>query len=182
MSVEKNKILYGCNFNKSNADYLQYIHFGSCKVPCFDCPERDFRIYENGEEVKLPDHFGCDCHYNDIKTKLAGNISNKGICSPDVYLKPYGKLPNYYITKEETCRLGRQPGKNLAYFAPGKMIGGNIFANRKRILPIKEGITWYECDVDYVTGKRNILRLYYSNDGLMFYSEFHDERQVMFIK
>ena len=70
----------------------------------------------------------------------------------------------------------------MAHFAPGKMIGGNIFNNRKGILPEKEGRIWYECDVDYIAGKRNSLRLYYSNDGLIFYSEFHDETQVVFIK
>jgi len=178
----KDKVKQIFNFNKSNADFLQYIHIGSCKNPCIDCPRRNLKIYKNGEEVFLPAHFACDCKYKDILTQNVGRISNKGLQSPDVNLKAYGKLPDYYITKAEAYKLGWEPGKNLAHFAPGKMIGGNIFNNRKGILPEKEGRIWYECDVDYIGGKRNSLRLYYSNDGLMFYSEFHDETQVMFIK
>ncbi len=61
------------------------------------------------------------------------------------------------------------------------MIGGDIFKNIDHILPEKEGRVWYECDVDYEGGARNSKRLYYSNDGLMFYSEFHDETKVIFI-
>lgn len=161
---------------------MQYIHIGSCKNPCVDCPKRNLKIYKNGEEIFLPAHFGCDCKYKDIETKLAGSISNKGFQAPDVYLKAYGKLPEYYITKEEAYKLGWEPSKNLVHFAPGKMVGVNVFNNRNGILPEKEGRIWYECDVDYISGKRNSLRLYYSNDGLMFYSQFHDETQVVFIK
>ena len=50
------------------------------------------------------------------------------------------------------------------------------------ILPEKEGRIWYECDIDYRGGYRNNARLVYSNDGLMFYSEFHEASQVIFIK
>lgn len=106
-----------------------------------------------------------------------------GDLAPDVYLKRYGKLPDYYITKQEAMeKYGWSKGKNLAYFAPGKMIGGDIFYNDKNILPIKEGRVWYECDVDYESGKRIAKRLYYSNDGLMFYSETHHEYEVIRIK
>ena len=141
------------------------------------------KIYKNGEEVFLPAHFGCDCKYKDIETKSAGSISNKGFQSPDVYLKAYGKLPDYYITKEEAIqKYGWSRGEDLSKFAPNKMIGGNRFYNNKGILPEKDGRIWYECDVDYSGGLRNSLRLYYSNDGLMFYSEFHEASQVIFIK
>ena len=70
----------------------------------------------------------------------------------------------------------------MAGKAPGKMIGGNVFNNKNNILPMKEGRIWYECDVDYEMLKRNSKRLYYSNDGLMFYSETHDEAEVVQIK
>jgi len=68
---------------------------------------------------------------------LAGSISNKGFRAPDVYLKAYGKLPDYYITKEEAYKLGWEPGKNLAHFAPGKMIGGEPYLNKKGYLQKK---------------------------------------------
>ena len=86
-----------------------------------------------------------------------------------------------YIEAKE--KYGWNSRRNtLAGKAPGKMIGGDIFFNVPPILPQKEGRIWYECDVDYISGLRNSLRLYYSNDGLMFYSEFHEASQVIFIK
>ena len=107
-----------------------------------------------------------------------------GELAPDVYLKKYGRLPDYYITKEEAGKkYGWIQGKNtIAGKAPGKMIGGDVFDNRNHILPEKEGRIWYECDVDYESGKRNNKRLYYSNDGLMFYSESHNDTEVIQIK
>ena len=44
----KDKVKQIFNFNKSNADFLQYIHIGSCKYPCVDCPKRNLKIYKNG--------------------------------------------------------------------------------------------------------------------------------------
>jgi len=179
----KDKVKQIFNLNKSDADFLQYIHIGSCKNPCVDCPKRNLKIYKNSEEVFLPAHFGCDCKYKDIETKSAGSISNKGLQAPDVYLKAFGKLPDYYITKEEAMqKYGWSRGKDLSKYAPNKMIGGNRYYNNRGLLPEKEGRLWFECDVDYQNGLRNSLRLYYSNDGLMFYSEFHEASQVVFIK
>ena len=82
-------------------------------------------------------------------------------------------MPNYYITKEEAKDLGWTKCKILEYFAPGKMIGGDIYKNKPPKLPQKGGRIWYECDIDYESNKRNSKRLYYSNDGLMFYSPDH---------
>lgn len=177
----KDKVL-GKIKTKSIARFLQYQHSGNCETPCPDCPPRHNRIYENGMEVKLPAHFGCDCHYNDVLEQPAGSISNKGILAPDVYLKAYGKLPNYYITKEEAAKLGYGKRDNLAEYAPGKMIGGDIYRNKNKILPEKEGRIWFYCDVDFISGNRGSKRLYYSNDGLMFYTETHHDYDVVFIK
>ncbi len=124
----------------------------------------------------------CDCKYTQVKEQLAGNISKKGITAPDVYLKAFGKLPDYYITKDEAKKLGWIRGKNnLSDVAPGKMMGGDIYYNKDRLLPEKEGRIWYECDVDYSTGDRNALRLFYSNDGLMFYSDDHAYKNFIYI-
>ncbi len=59
------------------------------------------------------------------------------------------------------------------------MIGGDIYFNDEHILPEKEGRVWHECDINYFSGKRNELRLYYSNDGLMFYSTTHLDGNVI---
>ena len=124
------------------------------------------------------------CYYEDIEQKPVGSISKLGDLAPDVYLKKYGRLPDYYITKEEAKgKYGWIQGKNtIAGKAPGKMIGGDIFENKYNILPNKEGRIWYECDVDYESGRRNTKRLYFSNDALMFYSESHNENEVIQIK
>ncbi len=170
-------------FNKSNADFLQYIHVGSCNSPCIDCPKRNLKIYQNGEEIFLPAHPRCDCRYRDIETKQVGSISKKGLQAPDVYIKAFGKLPDYYITKKEAIeKYGWSRGKDLSKFAPNKMIGGDLYYNNRGILPEKEGRLWYECDVDYSTGLRCSNRLYYSNDGLMFYSINHGDSEFIFIK
>ena len=167
------------NQNNLNAEYLQYHHKNTCTTPCNDCPERDKRIYKNGEHIRLPVHPHCDCYYTNVETKPLGSISQKQP-SPDVWLKLYGKLPDYYITKEEAMeKYGWDSSKNtLAGKAPGKMIGGDIYNNIPVILPVKEGRIWKECDIDYISGKRDKARLYYSNDGLIFYSPDHLDGNV----
>lgn len=156
------------------AEFLQYHHNSTCALPCRDCPERDKRIFKNGEHIRLPVHNNCDCFYTNVETKPLGSISQRQP-SPDVWLKNYGKLPDYYITKEEAReKYGWNSKRNtLAGKAPGKMIGGNIYNNDPVILPEKPGRVWKECDIDYVSGSRSKARLYYSDDGLMFYSPDH---------
>ena len=148
------------------------------RTHCYDCQSNHLRIFAN-DESKPPigryNHPFCECFYDDVEQRSVGSISNKGLQSPDIYRKAYGKLPDYYITKKEAERkYGWDSSKNtLAGKAPGKMIGGEIYCNVPPILPEKEGRIWYECDVDYESGRRNNKRLYYSNDGLMFYSPDH---------
>lgn len=172
------------NDKSYKSQFLQYHHLSSCKVPCDDCPERDNRIYENGFHIRLPAHPNCDCIYTEVKTLAVGTISKKGLESPDVYLKLYGHLPDYYITKEEAVKVyGWKRGKNtIAGKAPGKMIGGIPYYNNKSKLPVKAGRLWYECDVDYESGGRSSLRLFYSNDGLMFFSPDHGEKIFYLVK
>ena len=161
--------------------YKQYLHRGLCKTgPCQDankdedlcCAPFIHCIHASNSLHKLPKHPNCDCYYQDLETKQLGTISERKP-SPDLWLKMFGKLPDYYITKEEAENLGWSKGKNLAHFAPGKMIGGNVYYNDKHVLPEEKGGIWYECDINYVSGKRNSLRMYYSNDGLIFYSPDH---------
>jgi len=166
------------NQKNLTANYLQYHHRSICSFPCKDCPQRNQRIYKNGEHIKLSAHPHCDCFYKNVETKKMGTISKKQP-SPDLWLKFYGKLPDYYITKEKAREeYGWEKGKNLSLLAPNKMLGGDIYNNRNHILPEKNGRVWFECDIDYVSGKRNSLRMYYSNDGLFFYSPDHLDGNV----
>ena len=102
-------------------------------------------------------------------------LSDRFQPAPDVWLKNYGILPEYYITKQEaTEKYGWNSRRNtVAGKAPGKMIGGDVYFNDKSILPEADGRVWYECDVDYENGTRASARLFYSSDGLMFYSPDH---------
>lgn len=160
------------------AKFLQYQHRGSCLIPCKDCPERNKRIYENGKHIELPAHPHCDCYYTNVKTKAAGTISKRQP-DPSLWLKMFKRLPDYYITKEQAIKnYGWQRGKDLSKVVPNKMIGGNIYKNKPPILPEKEGRIWKECDVDYETGTRGSARLYYSSDGLIFYSPDHLDGNV----
>ena len=62
---------------------------------------------------------------------------------------------------------------SVADVLPGYMIGGDEFLNDKDKLPCALGRTWYEADIDYTYGKRNLKRVLYSNDGLVFVTEDH---------
>ncbi len=91
-----------------------------------------------------------------------------------LYIYTYGKLPSNYITKDEAKDLGWESSEgNLNVVAKGKSIGGDKFGNREGILPKAKGRQYYECDIDYVKGKRNGKRIVYSNDGLIYYTEDH---------
>lgn len=127
--------------------YKQYLHKGLCKSgPCQETSERKkdlccapfiYCIHASNNLHNLPKHPNCDCFYQDLETMTLGTISEQKP-SPDVWLKLFGKLPDYYITKEEAEELGWSRGKDLSRFAPGKMIGGNVYNNNKDILPVKE--------------------------------------------
>jgi hypothetical protein len=64
---------------------------------------------------------------------------------------------------------------NLADVAPGMSIGGNRFGNYEKKLPSGQGRTYYECDINYVSGRRGAERIVFSNDGLVFYTNDHYE-------
>ena len=186
----KLKKIFSGNKNESNAPFVQWIHKNMTKTHCYTCTSNHQRIFENNDDkpkIGADNHPFCECYYADVEQKSVGSISSKGILAPDVYLKAYGKLPDYYITKEEAERkYGWNSSKNtLAGKAPGKMIGGDIYINKERFLPEKEGRVWYECDVDYVNGsRRTCSRLYYSNDGLMFYTDHFKDKvyQIVYNK
>lgn len=90
------------------------------------------------------------------------------------YLKEHGELPDYYITKSEAKNEGWIPSKgNLCEVAPGKAIGGDIWTNRQKSLPVKSGRKYYEADLNYNCGNRNADRVVFSNDGLIFVTYDH---------
>jgi guanyl-specific ribonuclease Sa len=91
-----------------------------------------------------------------------------------LYIHLYGTLPTNYITKQQAQELGWIASKgNLWEVTDRKIIGGNRFGNREKLLPEKSGRQYYECDVNYNGGFRGAERLVYSNDGLIFYTSDH---------
>lgn len=91
------------------------------------------------------------------------------------YLIEYGKLPDYYITKNEARKLGWEGG-GLEAYAPGKMIGGDRFGNFEGLLPKKSGRSWTEADIGTM-GKpsRGAQRIVFSSDGLIYFTQDHYE-------
>lgn len=87
------------------------------------------------------------------------------------YFIQFGSLPCNYLTKAEAKELGWTAKKdNLGEVMPGCSIGGDKFQNREKKLPVAEGRTWYECDINAIDGKRSDERLVYSSDGLIYYT------------
>lgn len=90
------------------------------------------------------------------------------------YVKKNDRLPDCYITKKEARSRGWIPSeRNLCDVLPGRAIGGDIFTNRERKLPMKKGRIYYEADLNYNCGRRNADRLVFSNDGLIFITRDH---------
>ena len=160
-------------YNKSSK-WKEY-RLGATLTHCEICYDRNNKIYESYyDEPELPEHENCKCYLEWLKSLGVGKATELGITGADFYLKYYGYLPDYYITKQEAKSLGWKSYKgNLDKVAPGKMVGGNIYKNQPAYLPEKEGRIWYECDIDYKGGYRNNARLVYSNDGLIFKTDSH---------
>ncbi|RGD74138.1 phage head morphogenesis protein [Anaerofustis stercorihominis] len=143
---------------------------------CAYCLGNNHKIIQKRSDVRWmpPVHPKCNCFIIKLKTILKGTATEKGDYGTDWWLKVMHKLPDNYIEYDEAMRKGWNPKVgNLHRTIPGKMIGGNIFQNKKKLLPIKSGRIWYEADFDYKWGYRNNKRLLYSNDGLVFATYDH---------
>ena len=96
-----------------------------------------------------------------------------------LYIKTYKKLPRNFITKKEARKLGWNTSKNNLKDVMGdKSIGGDVFKNYEKILPVIDGRTYYECDIDFNGKKRNAKRIIYADDfdediGYIYYTEDH---------
>ena len=90
-----------------------------------------------------------------------------------LYIHLYGCLPDNFITKDEARDLGWEGG-SLEPYAPGMCIGGDYFGNYEGLLP--EDRDYTECDIDTLgANSRGPKRIVFSDDGLIYYTEDHDE-------
>jgi ribonuclease len=90
------------------------------------------------------------------------------------YIRTHRTLPEYYLTKAEAAQRGWRPSEgNLCDVAPEMLIGGDIFTNAQKLLPVAKGRVWYEADFEYTCGTRNAKRILYSNDALIYITTDH---------
>lgn len=88
------------------------------------------------------------------------------------YIKENHQLPDYYITKQQAREKGWIASHgNLCEVLPGKAIGGDRFSNRERKLP--PGEQYYEADVNYDCGKRNVERVVFTGEGEVWLTKDH---------
>jgi hypothetical protein len=90
-------------------------------------------------------------------------------------LRQDGRLPQRYIMKDEARKRGWQGG-GLCRILPGRLIGGDVFENRQRRLPL--GSDYFEADLDGDCYQRGARRLIYGKDGSIYvtldhYESFH---------
>lgn len=159
-------------FSENWKTWKALIDFKTCLI----CRTYNGKIYEIDDIhifPKPPVHNNCRCEIELLQAMAAGTATNKGIQGADWFLKYRRTLPEYYITKAEAKRLGWKFKGTVDKVAPGKMIFGGIYKNKNGHLPSANGRIWYEADINYQSGRRNLERVVFSNDGLIFVTYDH---------
>lgn len=149
---------------------------------CLECKSRHGKVYLKKEEVipYPPLHNRCRCSIKPIRALDSGSATNKGDNGADWWIKNFGRLPDYYISKAEAKNLGYKPFLgNLSTVAPGKMLTKGIYKNLNNHLPVETGRIWYEADINYVEGYRGCERIIFSNDGLIFVTYDHYQTFIL---
>ena len=142
---------------------------------CPFCREYHGKIFETNE-IPLhepPVHPNCRCNIQPLKTIKAGLATNNGKDGADYWLKYNGELPDYYISEQQLESIGWKHGDRLSQYAPGRMLGRSFYQNKEHKLPDAPERIWYEADINYSVGRRNLHRIYWSNDGLIFVTYDH---------
>lgn len=140
---------------------------------CDFCFSKNGVIVSINENIKPPVHPNCHCELDSFIAVKAGNATKDGQNGADYWLKHYGRLPDYYVSRQEYIRAGWKSGKPPVKWFPGKMMAGGVYTNDDGKLPVEIDRVWREADINYYSGRRNSHRLYYSNDGLIFVSYDH---------
>ena len=95
-----------------------------------------------------------------------------------LYITTFHKLPSNYMTKSEAdgniSSIWTQANK--------ASIGGDVFGNREGLLPNAAGRTFIELDIDYNGASRGALRIVYSSDFRIFYTNDHYDSFVEYDK
>jgi len=148
-----------------------------------DCAENHGRIFDiKDSTVKLPPlHINCRCTLEEMEAIEVGKATKDGTNGADYWLKHFGELPDYYISLEQLEVLGWENGERPSKYAPGKTLGGGVYDNNNRKLPHKTERIWREADINYTPGRRNLHRILWSNDGLIFvtYDHYHTFYEII---
>lgn len=139
---------------------------------CLEQHEKIFSRYEHPEQYNH-EHAFCRCRRVSVQGVEAGAATKDGTNGADWWLKYYGSLPDYYITKEDLKKLGWSKGDRPSKYSPGKMLTMGPYGNDDKKLPEAPGRVWSEADINYTPGRRNNHRVVWSNDGLIFVTYDH---------
>lgn len=103
------------------------------------------------------------------------------ITEPIYRLKYYGDLPDYYISSAQLEELRWNKGDRPSRFAPDKMLGGDIYNNGGKRLSTRVGRVWYEVYINCSPDYRNLHRIVWSNNGLIFvaYDHYHTFYEII---
>lgn len=140
---------------------------------CKYCYSQNGVILPIDEDTEIPVHPNCHCELSSHMAIVAGTATKDGENGADYWLKYYGRLPDYYVSRTEYINAGWRRGKPPIKWFPGKMMYGEILYNKESKLPNALGRIWHEADINYYEGRRNRHRIYFSNDGLIFVSYDH---------
>ena len=152
--------------------WLTVISPGTCAY-CANMQSHILRKDDPGVEWP-PVHEHCHCQILSVAAFPSGTATEDGVDGVDFYLFTHHCLPDNYLTQNEANLLGWVNWKrNLWDVLPGAVIGGGQYKNRDGRLPSKPGRIWYEADFDYNGGFRNLRRIVFPNDGLMFVTFDH---------
>lgn len=167
---------------KPSANYKIWISASSSTM-CPDCADNDGKIFAQFAPAtpKVPLHLRCKCSLEEIEAIEAGNATHKKTDGADYWLKYYGKLPEYYISPEQLGELGWTKNERPSQYVSERMLGGGVYKNENRKLPTKPGRVWYEADINYTPGRRNLHRILRSSDGLIFvtYDHYHTFYEIV---
>lgn len=170
-NLRQERDLWGDSINWAN--WISQLALNTCQY----CVEQHGKIVDITvlEDKKLVNaHPNCQCEYAPVRTKQIGTATDWGMEGADAYLVHFGRLPDYYVDKQTAQKAGWQTkNKKFSSLFPGKMLGGDIYANDDYKLPSVPGRVWHEADINYAGGKRNRQRIIYSNDGLIFVTYDH---------
>lgn len=151
---------------------------------CIPCKKMHGKIYFITEKLDKPPplHFNCRCKIKKMIAIQAGLATDNREDGADYWLKEYGRLPDYYVTRKDAWQAGwKSKMGNFDTLFPGKMMAGGIYKNDDSHLPEAVGRVWYEVDVNYINGYRNSKRILYSSDGLIFitYDHYHTFYEIL---